>query len=299
MSEVPTRRRRSLTPKKKDKTPTEDEEKEEKEQEEEEKEEEEGTDEPFTIDRSEYELRSTHPTPRKSPRRKTSIHYFDSELPHPRQHHQAHQPTEEKGWIAEESEVASKPSSGTVKHSTVSSSAALSSDEELQEPVEGTRVSPRLTLYESKMRKRLSKLTDAAKKKVTEALDGLSANKEGKDKLPQPAHSTVSTSHVYQTHSSTAKSQQTQPPVTRMTLRSASKASVPEKSKATLAPPITTPKLLPEPVAPEPSEPEVAHSQADQPYPQWMQLGWEEVMLTLIIVGLLIFAYYCFGSDGC
>ena len=313
MSEVPTRRRRSLTPKPakktRDKTPVEDKEPEEKEDEVEEEEtedgeeeeEEEETEEPFTVDRSEYELRSHHTTPRKSPRRRTSTHYFNSELPQPRRQHQAHQLTGEEGWIAEDTELANKPHSGTVKHTTESSSVALSSDEESQETVEGSRVSPRLSLYESKMRKRLNKLTDVAKKKVTEALNGLSANKAGKDSLPQPTHSAVSASHVHQTHSGTTNSQQTQPPVTRMTLQSTSKASAREKGTTTLAPPIITPKLPPEPqpVDPEPSEAAVAHSPDDQPYPQWMQLGWEEVIFSLIILGLVIFAYYCFGSDGC
>ena len=302
---VPTRRRRSVTPKpakkevKAEKNPTEDEEEEEEE-------------EDFEVDRSEYELRShSHTTPRKSPRRHHSTHYFNSELPQPWPHHLTQQQTDGKG---ENTEVSSsyKLQSTTTTHS-VATSTALSSDEELGGAGE-TAVTPRISLFESKMRKQLSDLSSTTRKMVSEALASqLSAvtsetapppAKELSQPRVQPAHSqrpkapTLSSPHVYETRSRTTQSQQTQPSqpaVTRMRLCS-NKTPVldqNEKEKAT-QPSITTPQLSQEP---QPSA--EWDDTPPQPYPQWMELGWEEVILALIIVGLLIFAYYCFYSDGC
>ena len=308
LSELPSRRRRSLTPKKEEKvekhtSTTEDEE-----------EREEG--ESFEVKRSEYELRSNfHTTPRRSPRRQNSTHYFNSELPQPRQHHPP-----KKGWIAEDDEVSTyQLRSAKTKTSARSPPAtALFSDDESQE----TDVSPRISLYESKMRERLKNLSNITKKKVSEALTSLPTQstkpatqseeeRAGPSKLVQPNSSqqpkppSIPSTHTYETRSRSARSRQpqpSQPAITRMQLRSSKDNK--EKEQVTSQPPppiITTPQLSQGPLVPDPQPdgPPQNENPQQPPYPQWMELGWEEVVITFIILGLILFAWYCFSSNEC
>lgn len=314
MSELPSRRRRSMTPKKEEK-------KEKVEKNATEDDEEEG--EPSEVERSEYELRSNFPTtPRRSPRRKDSIHYFNSELPQHRQHQLKRQQPTEKGWIAEDSKVSTTTHqlrSAVTKHTTVSPTVALSSDEESQEMDENS-VIPRISLYESKMRKRLKNLSNLTKKKVSEALTSLSTKETkpaaeeraqpGKpvqsSRSQQPKLPPVPSTHGYETRSRTARSRQTQssqPPITTMQLRSSQDLDHKEKEKVTSQPPplITSSRLSQGPLVPDPQPGAPPQDEIPQqpPYPQWMELGWAEVITTVIVLGLILFAYYCFSSESC
>lgn len=303
LSELPSRRRRSLTPKKEEKvekhtTTTEDEE-----------EKEEG--ESIEVKRSEYELRSNfHTTPRRSPRRQNSTHYFNSELPQHRQHHQP-----KKGWIAEDDEVSTyQLRSAKTKPSAVSPPAtALFSDDESQE----TDVSPRISLYESKMRQRLKNLSNITKKKVSEALTQATKpatqsdeERAGPSKPVQPNGSqqpkppSIPSTHTYETRSRSARSRQTQtnqPAITKMQLRSSKDNK--EKEQVTSQPPpiITSSQLSQGALVPDhqPDGPPQNENPQQPPYPQWMELGWEEVVITFIILGLIFFAWYCFTSNDC
>lgn len=308
LSEMPRRRRRSLTPKKEEKvekhtTTTEDEEEKEGE-------------ESFEVKRSEYELRTNfHTTPRRSPRRHNSIHYFNSELP---QHRQHQPPQQKKGWIAEDDEVSTYQLRSTkTKHSGVPPATALSSDDESQE----TDVSPRISLYESKMRQRLKNLSNVTKKKVSEALTSLSTQatkpatqsdeergQASKSVQPnssqQPKPPSIPSTHMYETRSRSAQSRQTQtsqPTITKMQLRSSKDNK--EKEQVTSQPPpiITSSQLSQGPLVPDPQPdgPPQNENPQQPPYPQWMELGWEEVVITFIILGLILFAWYCFSSDDC
>ena len=274
------------------------------------------------MDRSEYELRS-HTMPRRSPRRRTSTHYFNSELPQPRHHHTAQEPrTEiERGKTAEnvgqEGEEVSRTydlRSGATKPSATTATVALSSDEELEE-VGDTSVTPRISLYESKMRQRLSNLSSMARKNIADVRSSLTATgktdgalmtkpAEPPSLVQQPAEVPVpiSSFHVYETRSHTRQTQQhlqhlhDQPPASRMRLRSSGTAKIPaprEKGVSSIDAPDESP--LPEPeLSPSPDD-----LPAHQTYPQWMQLGWGEMVFTMILVGLILFAFYCFYNDQC
>lgn len=299
LSELSTRRRRSVTPKKEEKvekhtTTTEDEEEKEEE-------------EPFEVKRSEYELRSNfHATPRRSPRRQNSTHYFNSELP---QHRQHHQPKEKKGWVAEDDEGSTyQLRSAKTKHSAAA--AALFSDDESQGTDEKS-VNTRISLYESKMRQRLKNFSNITKKKVSEGL-GLStqattqSDEERAQSKPfqptrsqQPKPPSIPSTHMYGTRSRSAQSRQTQtnqPPIPKMQLRS----SKHQKEQVTSQPPpIITSSQGPLVPDHQPDGPPQDENPQEPPYPQWMQLGWEEVIITFIILGLILFAWYCFSSNGC
>ena len=303
-------------------------------------------DEKVEVDRSKYELRS-HAGPKRSPhRQQPSTHYFNSETPqhHPR-HHTPQQPSDDddgdEGWIAEESE---EPKTyelhATAKHTTV----GLSSDEEATGTGEASAIS-QISMYESKMRKRLDDLSNMTKKMVSEALTGRPVP------VPQPAQPQSQPDEPVQptppTNDATSPSlpsppvtrsrvtarshrvQPSQPPITRMSLRSSKASANTEQEekkmeKSTQVSPIavttTAAQTFPEPLAQESeasaqeshpsaqeSEPLAQESQPldvspqtpPQPYPQWAQLGWEEVIFTLIIVALVLFAYYCFYSPSC
>lgn len=44
---------------------------------------------------------------------------------------------------------------------------------------------------------------------------------------------------------------------------------------------------------------QMADQQQAEPYPHWLQLGWEEVTFALVVLALMIFVYYCFYSESC
>ena len=254
----------------------------------------------------------------------------------------------DEGWIAEDSE---EPKTyelhSTAKHTTV----GLSSDEEATGTGEASATS-QISMYESKMRKRLDDLSNMTKKIVSEALTGRPVP------VPQPAQPQSQPDEPVQptppTHDVTSPSlpsppvtrsrvtarshrvQPSQPPITRMRLRSSKAPANTEQEekkteKSTQVSPIavttTAAQTFPEPSTQESdpsaqeSDPSAQESEASvqdsepsaqesqpldvspqtppQPYPQWAQLGWEEVIFTLIIVALVLFAYYCFYSPSC
>ena len=269
------------------------------------------------VDRSEYELRS-HATPRKSPRRQISTHYFNSELPQPHKHPHNQQPTD-NGWIAEEEPTSDEVvtsyklrSTRQAKEKTNSTSLALSSNDEEDEHKEReTSVTPRISLYETRMRKRLNNLTNATKKKMTDALTSLTggendqAGPSSSSKLAQPPTTrsqtafkppvaTVSSSSHATTSSHTTRT----PPINRMRLRSTNTTTSnviipPDQTKGVLS----TDSVDPSSITTDPLEQFTPPTQ--QMYPQWMRLGWEEIFFAFVLVGLMIFAYYCFNSESC
>ena len=329
LSEVPTpRKRRSVTPKPTASTERE----EESSTEEEEEEDSEGGKE--TVERSEYDLQS-YAMLRRSPRRKNSTHYFNLELPQPRKQGSG------KGWVAEDDTatpdevVMSQGNQPTreAKRTTVAHSLALSSDEEGRGEG-GKSVTPRISLYETRMRERLGKLTSVTKKQVTDAFSSLTARKsdppssssstsssfqpqpdqppttrsQAKSKPPSKSSlATTLSSSVYETRSRMTWSQPLvlSPPATQMSLRSSKTITTTATATTTLSPPDQTKGVLSTDSPPPPLDPSSVTEPVELPptppqgYPQWMRFGCDEVVLLLVVFSLILFAYYCFHSDGC
>jgi hypothetical protein len=285
-------------------------------------EEEEDTDEEeFDVQRSEYELRS-HFARRKSPRRIEERHYFHSEVPQPRKTQGSN------GSTSADSTTLSQFGGTTDGGAAAASNAVLSSDEEEERRRggQGSSVTPQISVYESRVRKRLSSLSSLTRKKVAEALTGLAGRKDdepassqSKSALPPPEASQPaeppahlsSSHHVYETHSRTTDPHPTDPSlspvVTRRKLRSTTvtTAAVPSGPKARDPPPSSEdastdspPDLTAFETQPWAEKTPPVLSTTNK-FPQWMKFGWEEMFFIFIVISLLLFAYYCFYSDDC
>ena len=285
-------------------------------------EEEENTDEDeFDVQRSEYELRS-HFARRRSPRRIEERHYFHSEIPQPRK-------TQGSNGSASADNTTLSQFGGTTEGGAAA--AVLSSDEEEERGRggQGSSVTPQISVYESRVRKRLSTLSSLTRKKVAEALTGLAGRKDDEPATSQsksafpppeasqpaepPAHLS-SSHHVYETRSRSIDPHPTEPStssfspvVTRRKLHSTTvtTAAVPSGPKVRDQPPSSEdsstdspPDLTAFDTQPRAQKtPPVLTTTAK--VPQWMKFGWEEMFFIFVVVSLILFAYYCFYSDDC
>ena len=198
-------------------------------------------------------------------------------------------------------------------------------------------VTPQISVYESEVRKRLSSLSSLTRKKVAEALTSLTGGNGDKSastqtnptvqppeasKPVEPPTALSSSLRAYGTRSHTDPHPMDSHPtpsstvVTRKTLRSSTTITtstpIPAAPRTKRDPPPPPP---PPPVEEEESTdspPDIAAFEPKPPsekvrppsspvekVPQWMKFGWEETVFVLIVIGLLLFAYYCFYSDDC
>lgn len=296
--------------------------------------EEEDTDEEeFVIKRSEYELRSRF-AQRRSPRRQEELHYFNSELPQPRRPQGNNRSVAPDGTTPSQPE----PVSGGAATSKIVLSSDEEEERGGGRGGGGQEISvtPQISVYESEVRKRLSSLSSLTRKKVAEALTSLTGGNGDKSastqtnptiqspeasKPVQPPTALSSSLRAYGTLSHTDPHPMESLPtpsstvVTRKTLRSSTTITtstpIPAAPKTKRDPPPPPPPPMegelstdspPDIAAFEPKLPSEKIRPPSSPVekmPQWMKFGWEETVFVLIVIGLLLFAYYCFYSDDC
>ena len=307
---------------------------------------------------------------RRSQRARTPTHYFHSELPRHRRRTPTPQPQDisnepgeeeegkESGSLrAPEKEVEKKTAvseavemptpyalrSASARH-PIAPSAALSSDEETAgiggSELESTAVTPRISLYESKVRKRLNELSEMTKKSLSEAISAKTKagqQQQKQQEQQQPSDKDMQSTRTFvpsppMTRSRALQARQTltvQPSTTyaRTKLREQQdgekkdtkrkregegkepEAKIEQEKEgdeedgaadelSSVVHPQPTEDLSTQEEHLLPQPPQTADQGQAEPY-QWMQLGWEEVTFTFVVLALMIFAYYCFYSESC